>query len=178
MFDWTVKITDLVMIVAIFAGPFLAVYVTERQRKRADIRNRKIHIFRTLMATRSAPLVGAHVEALNLLEVEFDPSRSQERGVVDCWRLYLAHLNDRNYPLEAWVLRKSELLIDLLYTMSVSLGYSYDKSQIKTATYYPQGYGEVEQELTESRKLWLEILRGKKQLPITTESLQPPKEKP
>lgn len=171
--DWTVKVTDLVLIAALVIGPVLAVQITEILRKRQDARNRKVHIFRTLMATRSATLAPAHIEALNLVEIEFQAARrSQERRVVDCWKLYLAHLNDRNYPLESWAARKTDLLIDLLYEMSVSLGYSYDKSEIKSGTYYPAGWQEAENEQTEARKLWLAVLRGQRLLPI--QSSPPP----
>jgi hypothetical protein len=160
---------ELAVVFATLLGPFLAVYVTEQQRKKADVRNRKVHIFRTLMATRSARLTPAHIEALNLVEVEFDPTSRRERGVVDCWRLYLAHLNDHNYPQQSWAARAEDLLVDLLYSMSVSLDYSYDKSAIKNGTYYPKGYGDIEVESQETRRLWLEILRGQRQMPMIAE---------
>lgn len=166
-FDWTVRISDIVVILAIISGPIAAVTITEYLRKRQDERGRKIHIFRTLMATRSAPLAGSHVEALNLIEVEFQSSRRKEKVVLDCWRLYVTHLNDRNYPPDFWPTKKNELLIDLLYAISVFLGYSYDKADIKNYAYYPTGYGDAEADNLETRKLWLEILRGQKPLPVS-----------
>jgi hypothetical protein len=165
-FEWTVRVTDVLTILAIIAGPILAVQITEYLRKSGEATKRKIHIFRTLMATRSVPLSAAHIESLNLVEIEFRSSRHQERRVVDCWRLYLAHLNDRNYPQEAWAARKGDLLIDLLYEMSGVLGFSYDKSQIKSGTYYPSGWQEAELEQIEARKLWLDVLRGQRTLPM------------
>jgi len=164
--DITIKMTDLAIVVATLAGPFLAVYVTEKQRNKADIRNRKVHMFRTLMATRSARLAPAHIEALNLVEVEFDQTSRQERGVIDCWKLYLAHLNDQAYPTDVWVSKSHELLVDLLYAMSITLGYEYDKAAIKNGAYYPKGYGDAEAEMLETRKLWFEILRGNRKLPM------------
>jgi hypothetical protein len=169
-----IKPTDIAIVIATLLGPFLAVYVTEQQRKKADVRNRKIHIFRTLMATRSACLAASHIEALNLVEVEFDSSQRQERAVVDSWRMYLAHLNDSNYPVESWEARRSDLLLELLYSMSLALGYSYDKSQIKTGTYYPRGYGDAESDHLQTRKLWLEVLKGERALPMKAFTSQPP----
>jgi|SRR5437762_256161 len=96
--DWTVKVTDIAIVIATFSGPFLAVYVTEKQRKKADARNRKVHIFRTLMATRAATLAATHIEALNLLDVEF----ADHPEVLDRWRLYKDHLYDRQYPPDHW----------------------------------------------------------------------------
>jgi hypothetical protein len=168
---WSLNIraTDIAIVLATLAGPFLAVYVTERQRKRSDARNRKIHIFRTLMATRSAPLAQLHIESLNLVEVEFDRDKSLEKEVVDNWRLYLAHLNDKSYPQDAWGPRKVELLIELLHAMAKALGYSYSKAEIKGGTYYPAGWMNTENENAEIRTLWLSILRGNAQLPMKAE---------
>ena len=167
--DFSVRATDLAIVFATLAGPFLAVYVTEKQRKKAEARNRKIHVFRSLMATRSANLAAAHVEALNLVEVEFDPSVRSEKDVVDAWRLYLAHLNDSNYPPEVWGARRVDLLVELLFSMSRSLGYSYGKNEIRSGTYFPKGYGDAENENTEIRKLWLDVLRGRRRVPMRVE---------
>ena len=54
----------------------------------------------------------------------------------------------------------------MLYEMSKSLGYDFDKVQIKSGSYYPSGYGDSEAENTETRKLWLEILRGQRKMPM------------
>lgn len=163
--DSTIKITDIIMIGAIIIGPLIAVQITEYLRKVKDTRDRKVHIFRTLMATRSAPLVAMHIEALNLVELEFHSNKKQERRVVDAWKLYLTHLADRRYPKETWGTRRDELLMELLFEMSLALGYSYDKSQIKSGTYYPSGYEDADFDHYETRKLWLEVLKGKRPLP-------------
>lgn len=159
------------MILAVAAGPIIAVQITEYLRHKKDSRDRKVHIFRTLMATRSAQLAPAHIEALNLVELEFQVSPHKARRVVDAGRLYIDHLKDRLYPREAWVPRKDELLIDLLYEMSTALGYNFDKVQIKAGSYYPSGYQETENDNLQIRKLWLDILKGDKRLPITAEAL-------
>jgi hypothetical protein len=177
-FDWTIKFTDIVMIITLLSGPTLAVRISEKLRDSAETRRRRIHIFRTLMATRSASLSPAHIEALNLVEIEFYSRQSQDRKVVDCWRLYLVHLNDRNYPRESWAARKDDLLFDLLHEMSLSLRFSYDKSQIKSGTYYPIGWQEAEAEQIETRKLWLQILQGKKELLIKNTPPPPPGDPP
>lgn len=166
------------MIVALVSGPILAVQISETLRNSAEARRRKIHIFRTLMATRSASLSPSHIEALNLVEIEFYSTRAQERKVVDCWRLYLVHLNDRNYPRESWAARKDDLLFDLLYEMAQSIQFSYDKSQIKSGTYYPGGWQEAEVEQIETRKLWLQILQGKRELLVKNVPPPPPGEPP
>lgn len=166
--DWTIKITDIIMVIAIFAGPIIAVRITEKLRLSKDSRDRKVHIFRTLMATRSAQLAQMHIEALNLVELEFQAPPHPSRRVVDAGRLYVDHLRDHSYPKEGWGPRKDELLVDLLYEMSTALCYNFDKVQIKAGSYYPSGYQETEIDNLEIRKLWLEILQGKRLLPISS----------
>jgi hypothetical protein len=151
--DYILRVTDIVMIVAIFAGPIFAVYTTELLRRRKELRDRKEAAFRTLMATRNATLAPAHVEALNLIDVLFHGSDAQNRKVIDAWRMYLSHLNDHLYPKETWAARRAELLVEFLYEMGVALGYSFDKSHIKSATYYPGGYSDAEIDNLEARKL-------------------------
>ena len=163
--EWKIRITDIIMIIAIIIGPIIAVQITEYLRNQKDSLGRKVHIFRTLMATRSAQLAEMHIEALNLVELEFQASPHRARRVVDAGRLYIDHLKDHLYPRETWDARKNELLVDLLYEMSTALGYNFDKVQIKAGSYYPSGYQETENDNFVIRKLWLDILKGNKQFP-------------
>lgn len=173
IFDWTIKITDIIMIFAIIVGPIIAVQITEFIRRHQDQRDRKMYLFRTLMATRSATLAPAHIEALNLVEIEFHSNNHQDCKVVNAWKLYRAHLFDSNYPKESWDARRADLLVELLYEMSSELGYNYDKAHIKGGTYYPKNYGDTELDQTEIRKLLLELLRGNRTLPVSVpESIQ------
>ena len=96
--DWTIKITDIIMVIAIFAGPIIAVRITEKMRLSKDSRDRKVHIFRNLMATRSAPLAAMHIEALNLVELEFQAAPHPSTSIVAAARLYMDHLRDSQYP--------------------------------------------------------------------------------
>jgi len=175
--EWKIRITDIIMIIVIFAGPIVAVQLTEYLRNKKDSRNRKVHIFRTLMATRSAPLAAMHIEALNLVELEFQAAPHPSTTVVAAGRLYMDHLKSQ-YPKEMWDTRRVELLVDLLYEMSTALDYNFDKVQIKAGSYYPSAYGETENDNYNTRKLWLEILQGKRLLPIASVvAPSPPTEK-
>lgn len=169
--DWSVKVTDLIMIGVAFLGPIAAVQISEFLRSKADAKNRRVHIFRTLMATRSATLLGTHIEAINLVEVEFT-SGTKAKQVVDAWRLYLSHLGDHLYPKDHWGAKREELMVEMLYVMAESLGYSYDKAALKRG-YYPSGYESADRENQETRALWLDILRGNRQLPMKVEVSQP-----
>ena len=165
-FDTTFRVVDLIMIFAVLSGPVVAVQLTERLRQSKEKRERKDGIFRILMATRNANLAPNHVEALNLVDVLFHGPSHQEKKVVESWRLYLSHLNDGYYPREAWGIRRSDLLVELLFEMGTSLGYSFERSHIKSGTYYPGGYSDAEIDQLETRKLWLEVLKGSRGIHI------------
>ena len=51
-------------------GPVLAVTITLWREKTSAIFNRRLHVFRTLMATRRMPISNEHVGAINLIEVD------------------------------------------------------------------------------------------------------------
>ena len=123
-------------IVAILLGPIVALWIQRNSEKRREKRNRKLIIFKELMATRATTLSPRHVDALNAIEVEFSKGGGKgEKLVLDTWRLYLEHLNTSGTlsgdQLQRWVERKLELLIDLLYEMSRALQYDFDKVALK-----------------------------------------------
>jgi len=62
IFDYTIKITDIIMIVALVGGPIAAVQIAEYLRKKEEFRKRQIHVFRTLMATRTTTLYYNHIK--------------------------------------------------------------------------------------------------------------------
>lgn len=166
-FDWTVRVTDIVMILAVVAGPIAAVLATEVYRRRKEISDRKESVFRALMATRSATMSPTHVENLNLVETVFLGSDSRSRAVVDQWKVYLQHLGSGDPQQHAWGVRREDLLHDLLQKMSIAIGRSYDLSHIKGGVYYPSGYETAEQELIVLRKLLLKIIAGEESLKVT-----------
>src|ERR1700722_7692067 len=87
------------IIFTLFLGLIVAAQLTDFLRKKEDARKREIYVFRTLMATR--------------FKVEFNPLIRQEKRVLDCWKLYLTHLFDKEYPGEYREARRRELLINL-----------------------------------------------------------------
>jgi len=64
-------ISDWLVIVAIFLAPLFAVRVQKYIENNQEKRNRKLTLFRTLMKTRAFPLNPQHVEALNMIDIEF-----------------------------------------------------------------------------------------------------------
>lgn len=62
--------------------------------------------------------------------------------------------------------KRVELLVELLHAMATFLGFDFDKTHIKNQAYYPEGYGDVENDHTVNRKALREILTGERPLPM------------
>jgi hypothetical protein len=55
--------------------------------------------------------------------------------------------------------------------MAQSLGYQFDRVHIKRAAYYPQGYGDIEQDQMVIRKGLAAVLTGDRSLPMKVTSV-------
>ncbi len=164
-------ISDWLVIIAIIVAPALAIQVQKIIENIKETRARKMRIFKALMATRATPLYPIHVESLNMIDIEF----YRNKRVVDAWKLL--HDNFANYPkdpkekdydtkLLSCGERSNNLLTDLLYEMSKTLGYSFDKVLIKRGCYIPKGHGDIELEQTFIRRGLARLLCGQGSLPI------------
>ncbi len=118
------------------------------------------------MATRAYNISAAHVEALNSIDLEFNLKRPTERAVLDVWQQYLDHLGQTQMEPTQWDLRWVDLLVDLLYAMGKSVGYDFNKTQIKNGTYSPTAHGRIENEQGRIRAMTLELLEGRRELPM------------
>ena len=164
------KLSDWLMIIAVLLAPVVALQI---QRWLEDYRreqDRKEWIFKTLMATRAETLSRDHVNALNMIDIEYHADKKGTR-ITGKWREYLDHLG--NYPKEGsedqrdrWGDKKGEILADLLMEMSIYLGYTFEKLTIKKAIYIPQAYSDIEFEQTAIRRGVLDIMLGRKPVPI------------
>ena len=163
-------ITDVLMIFAIFLGPIVAVQLTRFLDERREIRARKLNVFKTLMATRAYTVSWNHVEALNRIDLEFNKKVPKERRVLESWKEYLDLLGDKTLSPEQWNIKRVDLLVDLLQSMALALKYDFDRTQIKNSSYSPQAHGNIEAEQAALRHYALEILEGKRAIPVKAES--------
>jgi hypothetical protein len=168
-------ISDVVMVGAVILGPILAVQAQKLIEAWKQKKDRKTWVFKTLMATRGTQLSPAHVQALNMIDLEFSPKKPKEHSVLDAWKVYLDHLagaprdfQDPNYQaqLVAWSTRSNDCHVELLYVMSLSLGYDFDKVHLKKGAYTPKGHADIELEQTLLRRGSLDLLYGKRALPV------------
>jgi hypothetical protein len=160
---------DFWMIAATLLSPVIAVQVSVFIQDRKEKRERRFEVFRSLMANRAASLSPAHVEALNMIDVAFHGTDRDSRSVVEAVRVYLEHLN-KNTSAPGWEERRQELLVDLLQKMAISLDYDMDKVSISRTSYFPMGYVNNEMEWIQIRTALLDVLSGRRAIPITVPS--------
>lgn len=162
------------MILATGLSPVIAVQVTRFLDDRNEERGRKLRVFKTLMATRAYNVSPGHVEALNTIDLEFSATKPLEKAVLDVWQQYLDHLGNLQMEPGAWNIRRVDLLVELLYSMGKCVGYDFNKTQIKNGTYSPTVHGRIEDEQSRIRSMTLEILEGKRPLPMHVTNLPTP----
>jgi hypothetical protein len=156
-------------ILAIISAPLVALRVNVWLNTKAERKNRKLEIFRSIMATRSTGLSPEHVSALNKIDVEF----YDVLEVQNAWKEYLDHLgtastipSDSKDAWDRWGDKKADLLTELILKMATHLDYKFDKVHLKKGHYYPKGYVDIETEHMIIRQGLVRLLENKKALPI------------
>lgn len=156
-----------IYVVSVLVSPLLAVQATVFLQKKRETRERQLDVFKTLMRTRASSLNPDHVQALNMIDVEFYDGRKRSGSVLRAWKAYLDHLNTPGPTIEIWGAKREELFIDLLDAMARSLGFDFDKTEIRKTSYFPIDYGDRETEAYRMRVGLLELIDQKRTLPVT-----------
>lgn len=159
------------MIWAVIKAPAWAVNAQWKLQLKAEDRQRKLQLFKTLMATRANAVNERHVEALNLIDVEFHTTSEEDSGVRLAWKNYLDHLIQNTKDTEAGKNEKAQvdarderrqnLLAQLLFKMGGALGYNFegfDFIYLKERAYIPQGHVDLAADQQQIRKGLLEML--------------------
>lgn len=163
--DWSIKFTDILIVVVTFLGPIMAVQIQkllERNRETNSSRNR---LFKTLMATRALNLSPAHVEALNAVPIEFYGSTGQLKAINLKWKIYYEHLLTPANVDPNWETKRRDLLFSLLVEMSQFLKYAFDEVDIKKV-YAPQGHAVIEADQEIIRRGFAELFKGQLTIPV------------
>ncbi|MBI5748712.1 MAG: hypothetical protein HZA00_06250 [Nitrospinae bacterium] len=159
-------IADWLMIAAVLLGPIIAVQLTRFLDNKKEVRERKLHVFKTLMATRAYAVSWDHVEALNRIDLEFDKNNKKEKLVIEAWKEYLDLLGNKTMSPEQWDIKRVELLVELLHKMAQVLDYDFDKTHIKNSSYMPGAHGNIEDEQKAIRAGLIQVLEGKRPIPM------------
>ena len=159
---------------ATLAGPILAVQAQKFIERATEKKRRKLQVFYTLMATRATRLAAEHVQALNLIELEFGGRGERSRKVIEAWRAYADHLSQIVEQTEAAQraagTRRDDLFIELMHALSSALGYKFDRVQLRRGAYYPQGHHEVEMAEHLIRARLVKVLSGEQPLSMDVKS--------
>lgn len=158
--------TNVAIIFATLLGPILAVQAQKWLERRRSIEDRRVQIFRVLMATRAAVLSPGHVEALNAIPVEFYGTKGNLKKINDAWKLLLDHHTPDAPTTEVWWQRRIDLFMDLLFLISQFLGYGFNRAQLQRDIYSPRAHGELENEQTVIRKGLVRLFNGETVLPM------------
>lgn len=156
----------IAIVIATCMGPVLAVQAQKWVERGRSLTERRRKVYRTLMATRATPVSPEHVEALNSVPVEFYGSGRKLKKINETWKIYLQH-HEQSVGFNAkWAEKKTELLIDLLYQMSLFLGYRLTREQLFKDIYYPGAHTELENEQTIIRRGMTRLFTGEAALPM------------
>jgi hypothetical protein len=169
---WGLEIKDWAVVGSTLLGPVLAVQAQKWIEAIKATDNRKKLVFEQLMATRSNRVSPEHVRALNMIDLVFNGSirfgftirGSSEKKVLECWREYLDHLNNKSVDIHHWIALGDDLLTNLLCAIGEDVGYKFDRVHIKRGIYSPIAHGEIESELTDIRKGLLSLFKGESAL--------------
>jgi hypothetical protein len=168
--DRTLLTLNILTIVAIVSGPIIALQIQRKLDRDREARNRKLWVFKTLMSFRATFLAPTYVQALNLIDVEFNSSNEKEKAVRNAWKVLLDHYVDigraTDPNTDALLEKSTQLRTNLMLAMGRCLGYDFDEVQIKKGSYYPTGLGNVEAEQHAIRRGVLNVLNGKGRIPV------------
>ena len=159
-------VSDWIMILAIFLGPIVAIQLAEYLNAKKGKRQRKLDIFKTLMATRAYTVSWDHVMTLNRIDLEFEKSNNKEKDVIETWKAYLDHLSSEFISVEQWETKRVALLVELLHKMAIVLDYDFDKTHIKNSSYSPRAHGTIQNQEENIRAGLIEILEGRRPVPM------------
>lgn len=166
------------MLIAVLLAPLVAVQVQKWLEHHREDRERKLRIFKTLMATRATALSQEHVQALNMIDLEFFGKKY--KNITVAWKGYLDHLGDfpkddeKQFPI--WNDKKADLLAHLLMVMGTSLGYEFDAVHVKKGIYMPQGHAQIEDENILIRRGLIRLLYGDANVKMDIQSFPVDKE--
>ncbi|HEY0429017.1 MAG TPA: DUF6680 family protein [Pyrinomonadaceae bacterium] len=158
-FEW-------ILIFATILAPILAVQAQKWLERGRERKQRREWVFKTLMATRAYPISQPHVEALNLIDIEF----YNDKEIRDAWNAYLDHLRqifeetEDNATSQLWQETRKNLFAEMMYKMGKSLRYHFNTTHIKRASYFPVGLGEMENDFQVIRKALIDVLNGRKHI--------------
>lgn len=160
----------LVTVVAIIVGPIVAVRITRTHEDGREKRRRKYEIFHNLMKTRKMILAPEHVTSLNVIQTEF----ADDADVMAAYKHYIELLyrqtpapSEPEAVIKKFFEEQDDGFFELVQMIGKHLAFSLDKRDLAKYSYAPQGWGNAENQVNIFRHLVIELLNGRRALPIT-----------
>jgi hypothetical protein len=176
----TLEPKDWITVAALILGPVLAIQIQIFLEKLRVKRQRREALFRNLMGTRSERLNRIHVNALNMIDIEFYGrtffgtrwATLSEKTVTNAWKNYNDHLNANSQytDKELWSKRMDDLFITLLYEMAKALGYTYDEVSIRRDCYRPELHANIENAQLRVLAGLEQVLTGQAAFPVSVKT--------
>lgn len=178
---------DWWLIIGTVMGPILAVAATRIVDELRDNRARRNAVFVSLMSTRRAQLTPEHVQALNLIEIEF----SHSARVIAELKAYMALMEERVQPLSRFerdeavkaahkqsdddlIRRRRRAFGSLVQAIGKKIGRNVDRYDIVEGGYYPGGWGEAETLQLDNLRRINDILNWRERFPVHLWRMSPP----
>ncbi|MCH8863504.1 MAG: hypothetical protein IID51_13505 [Proteobacteria bacterium] len=184
------SVSDWVTVAAIILGPVFGAWFAIEWGERRMKQERKLHVFRMLMGTRRAVMSPEHVQALNLIEIEY----ADEPKVVGRWHDLLQHFADPQPKQEDETVtdemtqeaksvcqskfdlrlsnERQKLLAKLLQEMGKKQGFDLEQFDISEGGYYPVGFENIDLQQQAIRRFFVDIYLGNRVFPISVRELQ------
>lgn len=167
--DW-LNVGILVITAAAIAwSPIYAVYLSRRQEEKREKLRRQYEIFHNLMKTRKTNLAPDHVSSLNAIQTDF----CDNPRVISAYKTYIGLLyrtvpppSEPQDQIKHFFEEQDNAFIELIFQMARTLGVILDKDDISKYSYAPIGWGNVESQQNLFRGLLIELLTGKRGLPV------------
>ena len=167
--DWLNVLILIATAIAIIVGPIVAVQITLRSEYSREKLRRKYQTFHALMKTRRVTLSADHVTALNVIQTEFH----DDDKIIAAYKKYIDNLagpplppGSNNEAINRYVDLRDDVFNELMFEIGRHLGFSLDKRELAKYSYAPQGWVSIEAEQNALRQLALELLQGKRPLPV------------
>ncbi|MNH86057.1 hypothetical protein D3C73_385120 [compost metagenome] len=179
-------VSDWMIVTATLLGPILAVQAQKWVERSRESRARKLQVFHTLMATRGARLTADHVRGLNMIDLSFYGyvgfgrkwTSGRDQIVLDAWKEYHDHLSDPTHinsmGSEALFAQRDELFVNLLFAMGRSLGYQFDRVQLKKSWYSPNAHVQYEARMENLVTAATGVLEGRSPIQVVPGSFERP----
>ncbi len=157
--------------IAIVLGPILAVLAARCLEKNDRSRDRKLAVFRDLMATRQITYSPQHVGALNLVELEYHGDDTVLGPFKDLMELLSdedrwKQANEDESKLRKVVQDMNDLRAILLNSMAKSLNYQMSDIELMRGGYYPQILGQLDDQRVKANKFVADLSEGRGFVPI------------